>query len=145
MKTHLLFPLLLLLLLLTACGTIQPVTMSELPLFPGAEPMEKGQNESADTYAQLIEQSLTGGTLQGTVKVYRIPTDSRWEDIQAFYNTELAKDNWKESLSLSEETATVKTAGWSRGALNEEQALFLALSSDPISGEAFILVGLFSE
>jgi hypothetical protein len=140
MNARSLVPLLLLLLLLAACGGSPPVTMSDIPRFPGATLVEPGQSEAGDNLAQ----SLAGQALQSSVLVYRLPEGGSWEEVKAFYADELAKEGWNASMNLSP-AAPSANAGWTRGSLDQEQALLLDLSSDDTTGEPFLLVALFSE
>jgi hypothetical protein len=46
-------------LLLVACGSGQPVSVNEIPAYPGATVLQPGEDSVADTLAQNVEQDAS--------------------------------------------------------------------------------------
>lgn len=144
-KTVLTFVLAALILLAVAgCGT-EPVSISDIPVYPGAESMAPGQNEMADGLADVIQESSGGEGVNVDIKLYSLPADTTWEDIKSYYNGEMAGTDWKTEADLGNESEVFSTIGWSRGGGASEQALIVGYVADILGGDAFMIVGLFSE
>jgi ABC-type glycerol-3-phosphate transport system substrate-binding protein len=134
----------LILLAVAGCGT-EPLLMSDIPVYPGAESMARGQNEMADSLADVIKESSGGEGVDVEIDLYSLPPDTTWEDIKGYYNGEIADTDWQVEAELGNESEVFSTIGWSRGGGASEQALIVGYVADIIGGDAFMIVGLFSE
>jgi hypothetical protein len=134
----------LLALSLAACGT-EPISIGEIPIYPGAELMERGQNEMADEMADVIRESSGGEGIAAEVNLYSLPAGTAWGDVKAFYQGELADTDWDPEGDLNEETDFFSSLGWSRGGATNEQALIAGYVGDMLGSGAFLIIGLFSE
>jgi len=113
---------LLLCLSLAACAA-QPVTIGELPVYPGAEPLEPDEFSLAGKVLEAMEASAEEQGLPAKFALYTLPADSTWEDITAFYQDELAGTDWVPAPDLDSESEVFKGVGWSRASGNTEQSL----------------------
>lgn len=134
----------LVLLAVAGCGT-EPVSIGDIPVYPGAEPMERGQNAMADELADVIKESSGGEGVNVDINLYSLPSDTTWEDIKGYYNGEIASTDWQTEADLGTESEVFSTIGWSRGGGASEQALVVGYVADILGGGAFMIVGLFSE
>jgi hypothetical protein len=132
------------LLLLCACAGGEPVSLSSFSLYPGATPAPSGSNFVADAVMSSIQQSLEDENFTSEVSLYQLPGDATWDAVQAFYAPQL-DDDWKPVPELAQTAEGIDTAGWQRGGSANEQILILGRVADPLSGAAFLLIGLFSE
>lgn len=132
------------LLLVSACGGGEPVSLSDIPVPPEATPMEAGQSTMADTFLETVS-STVGETMTTDANLYTLPADTTWQQVQDFYATELAETDWQAAEELSQESEAINVTGWSRGGFASEQVLMVSQGSDPLSGDTFLIVGLFSE
>ena len=128
---------------LSGCGA-PPVTYANIPVHPKVTPLERGANTLADTVAKSLEDSLAArGTVE--LKLYSVPDDVIWEEIDGFYTESLAEGDWKAADELRQETSVISTAGWTRSGLAKEQGLVVGYASDALGDGAFMIVALFSE
>lgn len=132
------------LVLTVACGGGEPVTMSSIPIFPGATPLQAGDNSMADMLSETMKSSV-GNNLTSEINLYSVPTDTDSASIQEFYTTELADTDWKAADELSQQNQGISTMGWSRGGRANEQVLMITHSPDMLGQGAFLVVALFSE
>ena len=131
-------------LLLAACGS-EPVPASSIPAYPGAEPMARGDNAMVDQLAEIITQSSVDEGVGVEISLYRLPEGAAWDKVKAFYQTEIAGEDWVLEENLSNETDVFSTIGWSRGSGASEQALIVGYIADMVGDTAFLITGLFSE
>ena len=134
-----------LLLAVLACRSSAPFTMEDLEVFPGATPLEAGQNNLADTLADSIRESAGVEGVEVEVQMYNLPPETAWAGVKSFYMKQTDSGDWQADESLLEETEVVSMAGWTRGGLASEQALLIAFTDDPFGGQPFLIVMLFSE
>ncbi len=134
----------LLLLSLAACGA-PAVTMTDVPLFPGATLLEKGQNEIADAAADGLKQSVSAENVTADVLMYALPDGTSWDDVTKFYNDKLSSSDWKTSTEIAQDTEFFKVVGWTRGSLNSEQALGVGFGPEMLGNKPFLMVALMSE
>lgn len=127
-----------------ACGS-EPVAIGEVPIYPGAEMMERGQNEMADQMADVIRDSSGGEGITAEVNLYSLPAGTTWDDIKAYYSGELAGTDWVSEGDLNEEGDFFSSLGWSRGRATREQALIAGFVADMLGSDGFLIIGLFSE
>jgi hypothetical protein len=130
--------------LLLACGT-EPVTMGEVPVYPGAEPMAGGQSQMADELAGIIRDSAGGEGVGVEINLYSLSADVSWDDIKSYYSRELAGTDWTAQDELTTESEVISTIGWGRGRGASEQALIVGHVVDVLGDGAFMIIGLFSE
>jgi len=95
-------PFVLLVLVLAACGS-KPVALTDLPAYAGAVALQPGEDPVADTLAQNMEQnaqitSSLGVDSKIEQMAYRLPADTSWDDVLAFYKKELEGSGWKSGL-----------------------------------------------
>lgn len=131
--------------LLAACGgSNAPVALADIPVFTGAEPMRTGASIIADTLVGSIEQGLANQNLTSTINLYRLPEGTTWASVKEFYTGQIAGD-WKTVPELTQEAGTINILGWQRGGAASEQVLIAGQAEDPVLGETFLVLGLFSE
>jgi hypothetical protein len=130
--------------LLLACGA-EPVTMGDVPVYPGAEPMAGGQSQMADELAGIIRDSAGGEGVDVEINLYSLSAEVSWDDIKTYYNRELAGTDWTAEDELSTESEVISTVGWSRGRGASQQALVVGHVVDVLGEGAFMIIGLFSE
>jgi hypothetical protein len=139
-----LFPALLILLSVVACGA-KPVTIDELPVYPGAVAIESGQNSLADSLAQAMQQSAGEQGLQAHFRFFSVPAGTSWDDVKSFCSGEMQGLGWNPESSMAIEEGPFLAAGWSHGSGNNQQAFVVGYVPD-VSGEgAFIVLGLFGQ
>lgn len=129
---------------LLACGT-EPVMMSDVPVYPGAEPMAGGQSQMADELANIIRNSAGGEGVGVEINLYSLSAEISWDDIKTYYNRELAGTDWTAQDELTTESEVISTIGWGRGRGASEQALIVGHVVDVLGEGAFMIIGLFSE
>jgi hypothetical protein len=132
------------LMLTVACGGGEPVTMSEVPVYPNAEPMAAGENSMADMLSETLSGAV-GEQLSSEINLYRLPADADWPAIEEFYTNELADTDWEAAEELAQQNEAINVTGWSRGGFASEQVLMIAYSPDMLGEGAFMIVALFSE
>ena len=130
--------------LLAACGS-EPVPISSIPVYPGAEPMARGDNEMVDQLAEIVTQSSADEGVGVEISLYRLPEGTAWDEVKAFYQTKVAGDDWVLEENLNNETDVFSTIGWSRGSGASEQALIVGYIAEMVGDTAFLITGLFSE
>jgi hypothetical protein len=135
--------LVVVLLALAGCAS-KPVTFAEMPVHPAVSPLERGANTLADAMADSLESSLAErGSVE--LKLYSVPDDVIWEEINSFYTESLADSDWKAADELRQESEAITTTGWMRGSLASEQGLMVGYAPDMLGDGAFLIVALFSE
>jgi hypothetical protein len=115
------------------CGGSPPVTLAELPVYPGAVELEPGETRVGDTLASNVQmdaaiRSAVGVGGSTDQKGYRLPRDARWAQVQSFYADTLKAAGWElggggpaggvvASVlgAVSQQNELFKTAVWSRG------------------------------
>jgi hypothetical protein len=136
--------MILILVSVVSCGT-EPVAVSEIPVYPGATLMERGQNSIVDELANTIRTSAEAEGVIVEMNLYSLPEGTTWDDVKSFYNDELGNTDWMSESNLATETDFFSTIGWSRGSAASEQALTIGYAADVLGNGAFLLIGLFSE
>lgn len=146
MRNHLkLFPpMLVLALAALACGGSAPVTLESLPKFDGAVALEDGQSTVAEAVVEALQQTAGQEGVTAETLVYGVPAETTWDAIQTYYANNLGSD-WTEDNELKQESEGFNTVGWTRGGLASEQAVIVAYVDDPLAGQSFLIVVLFSE
>lgn len=82
-------------LLLSACGgsAPTPVTIGQLPVFPGAKESTK---PSAVAAVATFTSTLAGHNAikDADGKAYDVPAGTKWDSVKSFYTAELGKGGW---------------------------------------------------
>ncbi len=120
---------LLALLALVACGA-SPATLSDIPAYPGATALQPGESRLADTLAQ---NNATDAALRGQLGVggkveqqgYRLPPETDWNAVKAFYDEKLKAAGWGTNSMVSgimeqanQGNSMFQTANWQKGQQN---------------------------
>jgi hypothetical protein len=129
---------------IVACGA-EPIAMGDIPIYPGAQTMARGENEMADEVAKVIEEKSTGEGIAAEVNLYSLPAGTAWGDVETFYNDELAGTDWEPKADLTQATEFFNSLTWGRSAGASEQALVVAQVADILGTGSFLIVGLFTE
>jgi hypothetical protein len=132
------------LLLVAACGA-QPIAVDQVPVYPGAQPMERGQNTLADSVADAMRQSAGEQSLNAQFRFFALPGGTTWDNVKSFYSDELTKAGWSPESAMDIQGGAFQAVGWSRGSGNNQQALMVAYVSDVTGEGAFAIAGLFSK
>lgn len=127
-----------------SCGP-QPVSLADVPVYPGATPMGLGQNEMVDELAGIIERSSGSEGVNVEVELYALPQNTAWDALKNYYDGELASSDWELEQDLGNESDVFSTRGWGRGSGSNEQALVVGYIADPVIGNAFLILGLYTE
>lgn len=130
--------------LLAACGGSAPVSLETIPVYTGAQPVAPDANFITDAMIKAIEQSNAGQDLTSQIGLYLLPEDAQWDDVKQFYVAEIG-DDWEAEPGLTQEADVINIIGWQRGSGRSEQILIVGQAEDPLSGNSFLLTGLFSE
>jgi hypothetical protein len=134
----------LILFLAAACGA-QPITIGDLPAYPGSTPLETGQNSVADSVVNSMQQSAGQQGLKAQFRLLSLPADTTWDDVKSFYTTEMARRQWKPESAMDVTGGAFQATGWSQGTGDAQQALVVGYVPD-VGGEgAFAILGLFSK
>ncbi len=146
-------PFLLFVLLLTACGA-KPVTVADLPVYPGATALKAGDDPIADTLTQNAAQDAeiraaagVGGGMEQ--QAFSLPADASWDAVSKFYTDELTADGWESGLGgpggdIANDIMNQANAGndlfqttiFSKG----KQSLTIIRSADPINADSLYLI-----
>ncbi len=143
-KIQLLLPLLALLLSASACGG-SPITFADIPLYTGAAEIQTGDSTMGDVLAETIAEAAGGEGIEADVRAYTLPASTTWDQVKAFYESEISGDDWMQEGDLTVESEAFTTIGWTRGSLNSEQALIAGYALDPFDNTIVLILGLFSE
>lgn len=128
----------------------EPIVISELPTYPGAS--ELGANESTIidpifAPAQRETPPFIGLGIQviKTQKNFRVPKETTFRDVKAFYSDKLLAGGWREDAAIREftnnanrQSENLQGAIWVR----VDQTLLIALATDPNSGEKEMTLSL---
>ena len=148
MFTKILFAVILIALLLTACGG-SLATMANIPIYPDVKeisPSESGLFAGLTQIAkndQALQRILTGKER----KIYRLPNNAVWADVKLYYEKQMDKAQWQivpgssallERVNLPSDISAYQTTTWVRGS----QTLSIAFVTSP--GFVELFVGLAS-
>ena len=133
------FLLLAFVLPILACSTDpEPLVLSNIPIYPGAkENTNKDLKEISDFAIKQAKADKTFTNVEGAGYVAGKAT--KWEDIEKFYDAELAKADWKTDPGIKFNDPAVKLKGWIRG----KQFLFVGFAADPALPDTvlFVIIG----
>lgn len=129
---------------LAACSGSASASLTDVPVFAGAEPVEASANFLTDAMVRSIQQSVAAQDLTAEINLYRLPKGTTWEAVKQFYTTGIG-DVWQAAPEVTQETGVINFIGWQRGSGASEQMLIAGQAEDATSGTTFLLLGLFSE
>ncbi len=109
MKTRIVAIALVAVILLSGCSMIggsSPVSVNDLPVYPGAAELKAGDSRVADTLAKnsqqisaLSQSAGVGGKTEQ--KGFSLPKDATWDAIKKFYDDKLKSAGWSEPNSMA--------------------------------------------
>jgi hypothetical protein len=138
------FGILVLLWAMACGGTATPVSMGDIPVYPGATSAEAGEGTLVGIVIDTMEETAGTEDINLESKVYALPADATWSDVKSFYTDEIADTDWKATEEFAQETEGFSSIGWERGSGANEQVLVIALVTDPLEGGTFVIIMLFS-
>jgi len=133
------------LVFLSACGS--NASSADLPRFPGATELKAGGSAIGNTLAQNMKQDAALRQAMGaggkTEQLgFKLPGDTNWEQVKAFYDKELKAGGWESGLggvaggfvdinavmgAANQGNNLFQTAIWSKG----KQTLTVAMVVSP--------------
>ncbi len=154
MKTKMLFAFLVMLavslVMLTACGG-GTAAAKDLPVYTGAVELKPGESTVGDTLAKNMEQDAALRQAMGAggkteQKGFKLPADTTWDQVNAFYDKDLKATGWSNGLgglagSFVDLNAVMKTANegndlfkiaiWSK----DKQTLSVVMTTSPTDSQ----------
>lgn len=141
----------LLMLALTACGGASPVTINDVPAYPGATEFKPGDSRLGATLAQNSQQitalsQAAGAGGKTDQKGFALPKDATWDAVKKFYDEKLKAGGWGEPggvagnvlAQVNATNDTFQTATYTRG----NQSLVVVRMVEPISKEIWLIFSL---
>lgn len=111
MKLRVMFLALVVFLFASACdvgsliGGAKPVTVNDLPVYPGATELKAGDSRVGDTLAKNSQQITamtksigSGGNTEQ--KGFTLPKDATWDAVKKFYDDKLPSSGWGDQNAL---------------------------------------------
>jgi hypothetical protein len=141
-------------IVLTACSG--PVSMTDLPVYPGATEHKEGQSPVGNTLAKNAQtdaamRSAVGVGGKTEQKGYRLPKAAKWDDVKRFYDDKLKAAGWSSGtggimggmasdvMNVANKSNTQsQTALYSKG----KQSLTVIVVASPKKGERDLLLSL---
>jgi hypothetical protein len=114
---------------LASCGS---APTAEVPLYPGAQSIQRGNVPIADVLADSFVQQLGGANRLSAIALYRVADTTTWENIKEFYSAQTT--GWQPENAILTEGDTFSFIGWTRG-----NQLFAVGFVDNASGEGAYL------
>jgi hypothetical protein len=130
---------------MTACGggaASQPITLNDVPTYANTKLLQPGENPMADSLAKNV-QDAAGAGQKLDQKIYTLPNDATWDQVNSFYSGKLGGSGWQ-TISLPAAAAAnpmMQLSIWKRGG----QSLTVARLTDPISNAAFLIFSLSTQ
>jgi hypothetical protein len=129
----------ILLAALTACGSPEPLTMDNLPIYVGAQTTTNADYLTiASGMADAMKQEIKAESIE--TRTYTANKDTKWEDVEKYYDTELTKAGWKTDPQLVSNDPTVHGKGWIRG----QQVFAIFFAADPALPDTILIAILGS-
>jgi hypothetical protein len=128
----------------------QPVDISELATYPGSVELSAGESKIIDPIfapAQHETPPVIGLGIQviKTQRNFRVPSDTTFDQIKAFYSDKLLAGGWREdpamrvfTSSANQQMQNMQGAIWVR----VDQTLLIVLARDPASGNKELSLSL---
>jgi hypothetical protein len=129
---------------IVGCGA-DSVTLSEIPVYPGAEPLATGENQIADPMVARMELLAGQSGLYAEMERYAVPAGATWNDIRTFYEEQMSDGGWTPVPDLTVEEVTIRFLGWSRGEGERQQSLVVGYVPAVGDQGAFMVLGVFSK
>jgi hypothetical protein len=134
------------LLVLTACGG-GATAAKDLPVYTGAVELKPGESTVGDTLAKNMQQDTAlrqaiGAGGKTEQKGFKLPADTTWDQVNAFYDKELKAAGWSSGLggiagsfvdlnavmnTANEDNGLFKIAIWSK----DKQTLSVVMTKSP--------------
>lgn len=142
----------------TACGVPaggrviggQPVDITELATYPGANELSAGQSTIIDPIFKTAESEPSpfiglGIEVRRTQRTFGVPKETTFADVKLFYADKLQAAGWREdpnmrvfSTALNAGSPNLQGAIWVR----IDQTLLIALATEPARGNKELLLSL---
>jgi hypothetical protein len=103
------------LVFLAACGLPVGEHPTDTLLYPGATPVDINAAALAAELQGGIDQYLTGLPKPSRMQLYRIPDDSTYVAVKAFYGEGLTPLGWAPFSNVSVEGDTLSYTAWIKG------------------------------
>ena len=128
----------------------QPVEITELATYPGSVELSAGESKIIDPIfapAQSETPPFIGLGIQviKTQRNFRVPSDTTFDQIKAFYSDKLLAGGWREdpamrvfTSSANQQMQNMQGAIWVR----VDQTLLIVLARDPASGNKELSLSL---
>ncbi len=128
----------------------QPVAISELPTYPGADELSVGESTIIDPLFGEAQQEPPpfiglGIEVERSQRTFRVPSATTFADIKSFYADKLQSAGWREdpvmrvfTTRLSETSPTLQGGIWVR----VDQTLLIVLASDPAGATKEVTLSL---
>ena len=143
---------------LAACGGGAPMTMGELPAYPGSSELKPGESKIAETLKKNMEMDTqmrsaigTGGKTEQ--KGFKLPADASWDKVKSFYGDKLKTGGWTEGMggqagnmaaavmnTVNAQNDVFQTAMYSKGT----QTLSIFRMADPIDKSQVVMIASLS-
>jgi hypothetical protein len=150
--------LILALVLLAGCGVPsggrviggQPIQISELATFPGAQELKPGQSTVIDPLFKAAQDEPPpfiglGIEVAKSYRTFRLPQGTTFADIKSFYADKLQSAGWREDGAMRVFTTQANASNPNlQGGLwvRIDQTLLAVLATDPGSGSKELMLSL---
>jgi len=137
----------------TAGGRViggQPVGIGELPTYPGSTELSAGTSRVIDPIFHAAQQEPLpfiglGIEIDKTQRTFRVPRETTFDAIKAFYADKLQAGGWREDPAMRIFTDNAnRTSDKLQGAIwvRVDQTLLIALATDPATGDKEVTLSL---
>lgn len=137
----------------TAGGRViggQPVGIGELPTYPGSTELSPGASKVIDPIFHAAQQEPLpfiglGIEIDKTQRTFRVPDETTFGAIKAFYADKLQAGGWREDAAMRVFTDNAnKTSENLQGAIwvRVDQTLLIVLAADPATGDKEVTLSL---
>jgi hypothetical protein len=121
----------------------QPVTIGELPTFPGATELNAGESKIVDPVFGPAQRETPpfiglGIEVDKSQRNFRVPRETTFDEIKAFYADKLLAGGWREDPAMrvftgaaNERLDNIQGSIW----LRVDQSLLLVLVTDAATGD----------
>ena len=147
------FVALIAVLALSACGGgSSPVTVNDIPAYPGANALQPGDSKMADQLAKnsqqitAMSQSLGAGG-KTEQKGFSLPQDASWDAVKKFYDDKLGSAGWAAPNSTvanvlaqtNSQNDVFQVAIYQRG---NQSLSVIRMTSDPTTKDEMLVLSL---
>lgn len=121
----------------------QPIAISELPTYPGATELSAGESKVIDPLFGPAQRETPpfiglGIEVEKAQRNFRVPRETTFADVKAFYSDKLLAGGWREDAAMREFTDNANAQAKNmQGAIwvRVDQSLLLVLATDAATGE----------